>query len=145
MYSTPPNRPTDGDLEDDIVTTPSVELKSKNSRIISDVESESIQAELAGLEEVYQRVCRVSKHEQFRDLAILTRVGGSYSSESSHLILKSYFSYSLAPEASVPNRVIAQKSEKESKNIMRKLSSHLSGKTLGETLAAQATYLSSKG
>lgn len=76
MYSTPPNKPTDGDLEDDIVTTPSAELKSKNSRIISDVENESIQAELAGLEEVYQRVCRVSKHEQFWDLAILTRVGG---------------------------------------------------------------------
>ena len=76
VYSTPPNRPTDGNLEDDIVMTPSAELKSKNSRIISDVENESIQAELAGLEEVYQRVCRVSKHEQFRDLAILTRVGG---------------------------------------------------------------------
>lgn len=58
VYSTPPNRPTDGDLEDDIVTTPSAELKSKNSRIISDVENESIQAELAGLGEVYQRVCR---------------------------------------------------------------------------------------
>ena len=60
MYSTPPYRPLDGDLEDDIVP-PSVELKSKNSRIISDVEKESIQAELAGLEEVYQRVCRVSE------------------------------------------------------------------------------------
>lgn len=57
VYSTPPNRPLDGDLEDDVVT-PSVELKSKNSRIISVVEKESIQAELAGLEEVYQRVCR---------------------------------------------------------------------------------------
>ena len=60
VYSTPPYRPLDGDLEDDIVPTP-VELKSKNSRIISDVEKESIQAELAGLEEVYQRVCRVSE------------------------------------------------------------------------------------
>ena len=59
MYSTPPSRPLDSDLEDDVVSTP-VELKSKNSRIISDVEKESIQAELAGLEEVYQRVCRVS-------------------------------------------------------------------------------------
>lgn len=56
VYSTPPNRPLDSDFEDDIVS-PSVELKSKNSRIISDVEKESIQAELAGLEEVYQRVC----------------------------------------------------------------------------------------
>ena len=63
MYSTPPNRPLDGDLEDDVVT-PSVELKSKNSRIISVVEKESIQAELAGLEEVYQRVCRVSTQAQ---------------------------------------------------------------------------------
>jgi len=57
VYSTPPSRPLDSDLEDDVVSTP-VELKSKNSRIISDVEKESIQAELAGLEEVYQRVCR---------------------------------------------------------------------------------------
>ena len=65
MYSTPPNRPTDGDLEDDIVTPPSAELKSKNSRIISDVENESIQAELSGLEEVYQRVCRVSEVEEY--------------------------------------------------------------------------------
>ncbi|KAJ7354847.1 hypothetical protein OS493_029853 [Desmophyllum pertusum] len=56
VYSTPPNRPLESDLEDDILP-PSVELKSKNSRIISDVEKESIQAELAGLEEVYQRVC----------------------------------------------------------------------------------------
>lgn len=60
VYSTPPNRPLDSDFEDDIVS-PSVELKSKNSRIISDVEKESIQAELAGLEEVYQRVCHVSE------------------------------------------------------------------------------------
>ena len=60
VYSTPPNRPLDSDFEDDIVP-PSVELKSKNSRIISDVERESIQAELAGLEEVYQRVCHVSE------------------------------------------------------------------------------------
>lgn len=63
VYSTPPNRPLESDLEDDIVP-PSVELKSKNSKIISDVEKESIQAELAGLEEVYQRVCHVSKQEQ---------------------------------------------------------------------------------
>ena len=80
MYSTTPNRPTDGDLEDDIVTTPSAELKSKNSRIISDVENESIQAELSGLEEVYQRVCRVSKLEETlstpTDLAILNGGGG---------------------------------------------------------------------
>ena len=61
MYSTPPNRPLEADFEDDIVTPPAVDLKFKNSRIISDVEKESIQAELAGLEEVYQRVCRVSE------------------------------------------------------------------------------------
>lgn len=60
VYSTPPNRPLESDFEDDIVS-PSVELKSKNSKIISDVEKESIQAELAGLGEVYQRVCHVSK------------------------------------------------------------------------------------
>jgi len=56
VYSTPPNRPLESDFEDNIVS-PSVELKSKNSKIISDVEKESIQAELAGLGEVYQRVC----------------------------------------------------------------------------------------
>lgn len=63
VYSTPPNRPLESDFEDDIVS-PSVELKSKNSKIISDVEKESIQAELAGLGEVYQRVCHVSKQER---------------------------------------------------------------------------------
>ena len=63
VYSTPPNRPLESDFEDDIVS-PSVELKSKNSKIISDVEKESIQAELAGLGEVYQRVCHVSLQEQ---------------------------------------------------------------------------------
>ncbi|KAL9958408.1 hypothetical protein ACROYT_G035415 [Oculina patagonica] len=57
VYSTPPNRPLESDPEDDIIP-PSLELKAKNSRIISDVEKESIQAELAGLGEVYQRVCR---------------------------------------------------------------------------------------
>ena len=77
MYSTPPNRPLDGDLEDDVVT-PSVELKSKNSRIISVVEKESIQAELAGLEEVYQRVCRVSAQAQTHCPMIVQPTGGSF-------------------------------------------------------------------
>lgn len=63
VYSSPPNRPLEIDFEDDVVP-PSVELKSKNKKIISDVEKESIQAELAGLGEVYQRVCHVSKQEQ---------------------------------------------------------------------------------
>lgn len=56
VYSTPPNRPLESDFEDDIVSS-SVELKSKNSKIMSDVEKKSIQAELAGIGEVYQRVC----------------------------------------------------------------------------------------
>ena len=60
VYSSPPNRPLESDLEDDIVP-PSMELKSRNTKIIADVEKESIQAELAGLGEVYQRVCHVSK------------------------------------------------------------------------------------
>ena len=59
VYSTPPNRPVENDFEDDVIP-PTMELKAKNSGVISDVEKESIQAELAGLEEVYQRVCRVS-------------------------------------------------------------------------------------
>lgn len=63
VYSTPPNRPLESDFEDDIVS-PSVELKSKNSKIMSDVEKKSIQAELTGIGEVYQRVCHVSKQEQ---------------------------------------------------------------------------------
>ena len=32
----------------------------KNFRVLSDVEKEFIQAELAGLEEVYQKICHVS-------------------------------------------------------------------------------------
>ncbi|XP_027049944.1 PH domain-containing protein DDB_G0287875-like isoform X4 [Pocillopora damicornis] len=55
VYSNPPNRPQESDLEDNFVLP--AELNSKNNKIISDVESQTIQAELAGLEEVYQRVC----------------------------------------------------------------------------------------
>lgn len=54
-HSTPPNRPHESDLEDDFVLPK--ELNFKNNKIISDVEKQTIQAELAGLEEVYQRVC----------------------------------------------------------------------------------------
>ena len=57
MYSMPPNRPLEVNL-----VTPSMELKSKKSRNISDVEKESIQTELAGFEDsVYQRVFHVSE------------------------------------------------------------------------------------
>lgn len=55
VYSNPPNRPQESDLEDNFVLP--AELNSKNNKIISDVENQTIQAELAGLEEVYQRVC----------------------------------------------------------------------------------------
>lgn len=55
VYSNPPNRPQESDLEDNFALP--AELNSKNNKIISDVENQTIQAELAGLEEVYQRVC----------------------------------------------------------------------------------------
>ena len=51
----PPSRPLEVDL-----VTPSVELKSKKCRNISFAEKESIQAELAGYEDIYQQVCCVS-------------------------------------------------------------------------------------
>lgn len=64
VYSTPPNRPLDIDLEDEMMPPShhSVENKAKNIKIISDVEKKRIQAELAGIGEVYQRICQVSEH-----------------------------------------------------------------------------------
>ncbi|XP_068689052.1 uncharacterized protein [Montipora foliosa] len=60
VYSTPPNRPLDSYLEDEVAPPSHCvgEMKANNIKIISDVEKESIQAELAGIEEVYQRVCQ---------------------------------------------------------------------------------------
>ena len=63
VYSTPPNRPLDSYLDDEVAPPSHCvgEVKANNIKIISDVEKESIQAELAGIEEVYQRVCQVSE------------------------------------------------------------------------------------
>ena len=44
----------------EISTTSPDSSRMRNVRLLSDVEKELIQAELAGLEEVYQRVCHVS-------------------------------------------------------------------------------------
>lgn len=64
VYSTPPNRLLDIDLEDEMIPLShhSVENKAKNIKIISDVEKKRIQAELAGIGEVYQRICQVSEY-----------------------------------------------------------------------------------
>lgn len=74
VYSTPPNRPLDIDLEDEMMPPShhSVENKAKNIKIISDVEKKRIQAELAGIGEVYQRICQ-GKTESLHSLLFPSR------------------------------------------------------------------------
>ena len=58
VYSTPLTKSAENDFDEDMVKA-TVELRSKNNKIISDVEREATQSELAGLEEVYHRICNV--------------------------------------------------------------------------------------